>query len=288
MDATVAIAPGGDQETPRDYYIAMHELYQRHTRGLAAAPESDLTPAELRVSSQNGEDGVIVEILRRAGTRESPYFVEFGAEVGAEGNCVFLADVLGWSGLLIEADPELHRRLTVKYRLSQSVQTRHRFVTAESVQEIFDAAGVPVDFDVLSIDIDSQDWWIWRAIARFRPRVVIVEYNAGLPADSRLAEPEHHENPVKGFTTFFGASIGAFQALGEAMGYRLVHTELTGANAFFVRSDLPGEWPPRERVVLRGLNYRLRSHGHPADPLGREFVDISPHLPQQSGEGASG
>lgn len=57
---------------------------------------------------------MLAEILRRVGIGETPYFVEFGAEIGAEGNCVFLADVLGWSGLFIEANPDLYSHLAGK------------------------------------------------------------------------------------------------------------------------------------------------------------------------------
>lgn len=160
------------------------------------------------------------------------------------------------------------------------MQTVHSFVTAASVEDIFQSAGVPTEFDVLSIDVDSQDWWIWRAISRYHPRVVIIEYNADLSAERLLAEPEGYENPNEGFTSYFGASIGAFKALSELKGYRLVYTELTGANAFFVRRDLPGAWADPDRVQLRGLNYRLNASGHPPDALRREYVDVMADLPE--------
>ena len=44
------------------------------------------------------------------------------------------------------------------------------------------AVGRPV-FDLLSIDVDYNDFWVWRAIidAGWRPRVVVVEVNAKIP-----------------------------------------------------------------------------------------------------------
>ena len=72
----------------------------------ARPPADDLTRHELRVFSQNGEDGVDRgdPAPRRHGAAS---FVEFGVEAGVEGNCVFLADVLGWPGLFMEATPTL-------------------------------------------------------------------------------------------------------------------------------------------------------------------------------------
>jgi hypothetical protein len=276
----MAASIGRDEQTPRDFYLALSALHARYEQGTPAAPDDDLTAAELRVSSQNGEDGVLAEILRRTGTAARPYFVEFGTESGSQANCVFLADARGWDGLFIEGSPEHHARLAAKYAPNPRVRTVNAMVFPENVEALFADASVPDEPDVLSIDVDGQDWWIWRALERYRPRVLVIEYNAGIPHDALLAEPHGHVSQVRGFTGYFGASIGAMEALGRAKGYRLVHTELTGANAFFVRDDLPGPWPDAERVVRRGLNYGLRSTGHPADPLGREYVDVSTHLPR--------
>ena len=86
--------------TDHAFFIALAELVRRHDGTSIPPPGPDLTRYELRVYSQNGEDGVLAEILRRigAGRRE---FVDFGAQRGLEGNCVALADVLGWHGLFM-------------------------------------------------------------------------------------------------------------------------------------------------------------------------------------------
>src|SRR5450631_1054550 len=98
----------------RSIYAALAELARRHDQ-LGAGQDSDqepelLTRYELRVFSQNGEDGIIAEILRRIGVSE-PHFAEFGIGEGREGCCVALADMLGWPGAFIEADPALHSGL---------------------------------------------------------------------------------------------------------------------------------------------------------------------------------
>jgi len=100
-----------DASAPRQYtYHAIRELLLR-----SPATASHLSAFELKVFSQNGEDGIIAEITRRLGV-ETGYFVEFGIESGAEGNCIFLANVLGWPGLFVEGDPGLFAELSRKYR----------------------------------------------------------------------------------------------------------------------------------------------------------------------------
>ena len=120
---------------------------------------TDLTPYERSVSSQNGEDGILVEIFRRIG-RQPGHFVEIGAH-GTEANCLFLADGLAWSGLFIEADSQEAERLERRYTARSDVSVLQRFVTVGNVESLLAEAGTPDDFDLLSIDIDGNDFWIW-------------------------------------------------------------------------------------------------------------------------------
>src|SRR3954454_15779422 len=104
------------------FYGALATLAARYA-GTALWPGSpDLSAYELSVYSQNGEDGVIAETLRRIGPGRSE-FVEFGVEHGVEGNCVALADVCGWGGLYLEADEANARGLAWKYRDNPRVRT---------------------------------------------------------------------------------------------------------------------------------------------------------------------
>ena len=265
-------------QADRGLYLSLSELRRRHA-AVEAAPGDrpdtlPLTPFELRVFSQNGEDGVLAEILRRAGASER-FFVEFGVESGREGNCVFLADVAGWRGLFMEAQEDMYGMLERKYAGQLAVQTKMAQVTPENVEELFRQAGVPTELDVLSIDVDGQDYWIWRAIASFRPRVVLIEYNSALDPRRRLVQPYERGAGWEG-TDYFGASLGALRALADSKGYRLVHTELSGVNAFFVRADLaPNAFPDPADVALRGVpNYFQSGHHHPPAVSGRSYVDL--------------
>jgi hypothetical protein len=237
-------------------YLALANLLARVDRD-----PNDLTPFELSVFSQNGEDGVLQEILRRVKTAER-YFVEIGAEPG-EANCIFLSDVLGWHGLFIDADETTCRGLTQKYRAVPAVKAVHAFVTPENISSLLEQAGTPAEIDVFSIDIDGNDYWVWEGLSTYRPRVVIIEINSRLDPSRQLVQPYDLSRVWDRRTDSFGASLGALRRLAATKGYRLVHVELTGTNAFFVREDLAagqfapdGETPNRaQSIYLTGVSF---------------------------------
>jgi hypothetical protein len=240
---------------------------------LLLEPAGDLTSHESRRRSQNGEDGVIAEILRRIGSG-SRFFVEFGAETGEQGNCAALAED-GWDGLLLEADPGKYAALEARWADRAGVRTRHARVEPDAINELLRAGGVPAEPDVLSIDIDGNDWYVWEALTACRPRLVVVEYNGSLPLERRLVQPLDVEHSWDG-TDWFGASLGAFEALAEGKGYALIHTESRGVNAFFVRTDLLAGTglPVGDAVARHRADYDGRGHGHPRDPHDRPWVDL--------------
>jgi len=262
-------------ETDRSIYLSLTELSRRYRAGPDGTRHGPLTEYELRCFSQHGEDGAIAEILARIGSGAN-WFVEFGIESGREGNCVFLADVLDWTGLFLEADQADYDDLARKYAAADRVTTVNAAVTPENVEDVFANAGVPREPDVLSIDVDGPDYWIWEALEAYRPRLVVIEYNALLPAGRELAQSRSHDEPWAG-TDFFGASLDALCALGERKGYRLVHTDLAGANAFFVRSDLVSDkFPPPDRIPRRHVpNYFMTGYRHPPDDRHRSYFDLA-------------
>lgn len=270
LNVAAAVALHHIPETSRSTLLALSEIARRAERPDLSANElpATLTPYELRVFSQNGEDGVISEIVRRVGA-PSQYFVEIGAS-SFEANCVLLADVFGWHGLFIDASERQYERLRSKYEAAAGVAIRKSIVTPENVERILTDARVPVQLDVLSIDIDGQDYYLWEAIESHCPRVVIIEYNAALGSERQLVQPRG----VSVGTALYGASIRAMESLAAAKGYRLVHTELTGNNAFFVREDLPGEFPDPSVVPRRPPNFFLRGIAHKQNHDASGYIDL--------------
>jgi hypothetical protein len=197
--------------------------------------ESDLTASELKVFSQNGEDGVIVEIFNRIGVTNR-YFVEFDIQDGSEGNAVLLADLFGWTGLFIVADEELHRKVRRKYS-GTSVNVLNAMVTAAKINDLFVAAGVPDEPDMLSIDVDGNDVYLWQALTCVRPRLVVIEYNSGITASGAVAQA-HVPDRVWDGSGAFGSTLAALDVVAAAKGYRFAHSDLAGVNAFYVREDL--------------------------------------------------
>lgn len=249
-------------------YANLAVLGQRHgfPPGLAGR--------ELKVFSQNGEDGVLAEIFDRIGTR-TRWFVEFGIGAGIEGNSVLLADVAGWDGLFIEGSPVLGAQLREKYGAIDRIRITESMVTADNVEDLFAAAGVPTDLDLLSIDIDGNDYWVWEAVTHYQPAVVVIEYNGAIDPVAKLVQPHHPDQGWDG-STFYGASLGALDALGTAKGYRLVHTDLTGTNAFFVRHDHAHHFEDCQPVPARAASFALTDFRHKVDPHNRAYVAVDP------------
>ncbi|KQZ69968.1 hypothetical protein ASD66_09765 [Nocardioides sp. Root151] len=226
---------------------------------------ADLSRHEQRVFSQNGEDGVIIEIFNRIGVTNR-HFVEFGIQDGTEGNAVLLADVFGWSGLFIEGDEELSGLLQRKYA-DTAVTCLCAMVSASNVNDLFASAGVPTEPDLVSIDIDGNDVYVWDALTEFRPRVVVIEYNSGIDEPGPVAQPHTPDRGWDG-TGAFGANLAALDVVAARRGYRLAYTDLSGVNAFYVREDC---WDALQvdRVPRRSQNYGLTGiRQAPAAPAG--------------------
>jgi hypothetical protein len=189
---------------------------------------------ERRVLSQNGEDGIISELFARIPNNR--YFVEIGVEDGEQCNAALLARHCGWTGLMIEADAAQFNRLAEAYA-SLPVKCIELLVDRENIAPALEAVGVPKRFDLLSIDIDGNDYYVWEATTAFSPSVVVIEYNASFgPRASCTIEynPSHYWRKDR----YYGASLTALAELGRRLGYALIGSDRRGINAFFVRRDL--------------------------------------------------
>ncbi len=216
--------------------------------------------------SQGGEDGVLLHLFERIGTAHR-YFVEFGAWDGRHlSNTANLRLNHGWTGLLMEGSDRADGDLVRRER-----------VDAENVETLFRRYGVPPDFDLLSIDIDGNDYWVWKAIRSFSPRVVIVEYNIFFrPGMAKtMAYDANHVWDKERYGRYHGASLAAFERLGQEKGYRLAYTEPYCPNAIFVREDvLPAGTPlPASSEWVR-WDWPEDLYVEPAVRPGGRWVDV--------------
>jgi hypothetical protein len=171
-----------------------------------------------------------------------------------ESNTRFLLVNNNWSGLVLDSNQEYIDRLR-KSAISwqHNLKAVQAFVTADNINELITANGISGDIGLLSIDIDGNDYWVWKAIDVINPVIVVIEYNhrfgselaVTIPYDKTFRRGE--EYPV----IYFGASLAALCRLAKLKGYAFVGCNSNGVNAFFVRRDrLPDRL--RELTVAEG------------------------------------
>jgi hypothetical protein len=261
---------------------------------------------ENKIYSQNGEDGIIEFIFSKIGITNK-FSVEFGVGNGFECNTILLLERMGWNGLMMDygADQKIkwtsvlnkawsNRKLGLKDNLKKDVtflkkivkqkerttqfqpDIKNERITAENIQDLFQKYHVPKKFDLLSIDIDYNDYWVWKSIVDYFPRVVIIEYNSSIPPSESRVVPYDSDAEWDG-TNYFGASLLALQNLGMRKGYTLVGCDHNGVNAFFCQSNLLTEFkikdivdlymPPKYGDLINDIHI-----GHPKSD--REMIEI--------------
>lgn len=193
-----------------------------------------------KVYSQNDEDGIIHEIFNRIETN-TKFFVEFGVDKGIESNCHSLL-LQGWKGLWIEGRDEAYQQIIRRFAPAireGKLTVINEYVDIENINSIL-SKYVENELDLLSIDVDGNDWHIWNAIDAVSPRLVVIEYNGKFPPEINWKMPYNKYHVWDG-TDRQGASLKSLEELGKKKGYLLIGTNICGINAFFVREDLVGD-----------------------------------------------
>ena len=262
------------QQQILDNHIALKHLgnlfYQAEENNLLAPGfDPSINMFEFSVYSQNGEDGVILSLLSKIGV-DAHYIVEIGTEDGRECNSANLTLNFGWRGCLFEANDESANSARSYFadclgENSDRVRIVNTFVTPENINQLLSNAEVPTHVDVLSIDIDSYDYWVWEAIDTIIPKLVVIEYNASFGPTRSVTIPygSMGKPDTQGLEYFYGASIFALSRLGERKGYVLLGCDSKGVNAFFVRSDLAasaGLKAVEPEQAFKSHFYRTKSH----------------------------
>jgi hypothetical protein len=182
---------------------------------------------EQKIYSQNGEDGIIQSLFNMIGVR-SKFYVEFGVRDGIECNTRYLREKMNFDGIAWDGGHEIH-----DFKLFKE------FITAENINDLFYKYKIPYDFDLLSIDIDYNDLWVWKSLdEKYKPSIVVIEYNCGFPPPLSLTVPYDSSAQWDGQTNFMGASLSALNKLALDKKYTLVYCDNRGINAFFVHNDL--------------------------------------------------
>ncbi len=233
-------------------HLSLH--YQQLLRDKAPLPSFD--DVEFSAFSDNGEDGILHFIFSLVGT-SNKRAIEICAGIGKSCNTANLIVNHGWTALLIDGDPENVRE--GKEFFSQCDETRswppvyvNAWITAENINTIIKDAGFDGEIDLLSLDIDGMDYWVWKAMDCINPRVVVLEFQNILGPDRSVTVP-YDPNFVAEFENgepnYAGASLAAFVKIGKEKGYRLVGCQRYGYNAFFIRSDIGEDIFPEVTVA---------------------------------------
>ncbi|MCZ9838702.1 FkbM family methyltransferase [Brachyspira hyodysenteriae] len=193
-----------------------------------------------KVYSQNEEDGIINEIFNRIGTTNK-FFIEFGVQDGIECNSHYLL-LQGWEGVFIEGSENFCNKINEYYKniiSKNKLKVINAFITRENINDLISSTkAVDIkDIDLLSIDIDGNDYHVFKAIDVITPRVVVIEYNVKFPPPVKWVMTYNPKHVWDG-TEKHGASLQAIVDLAKEKGYELVGTNIYGINAFFVRKDL--------------------------------------------------
>ena len=186
-----------------------------------------------KVFSQNGEDGIIEHIFDTIGTTNK-FFLEFGTGPGAvECNTRHLRENKEWKGVMwdLGATPD-----------NENIGLFKEKIELENVHGLFEKYNISENLDFMSIDIDYNDWHIWKKIGeKYKPRVVCIEYNFQYSPYDDVVAPYDPEGGPMGregkLTSCAQGSILAYYKLAKYLGYSLICSDAKGINLFFIRND---------------------------------------------------
>ena len=199
---------------------------------------------EFKIFSQFGDDGIIQFLIDKLNIGyDYQNFIEFGVEDYTEANTKFLLLNNNWSGLIMDSSEKNIENIKNKnFFWRHDLEAIKTFITKENINTLINNSSIgKKKVGILSIDIDGNDYWIWKEIDGIDPLIVIVEYNSTFGLKKKISIPydnnfnrskAHHSN------LYWGASIEAFKYLGDQKGYNFFTTNSAGNNAYFVKKTI--------------------------------------------------
>ncbi|HOQ41347.1 MAG TPA: hypothetical protein PLG94_04080 [Smithellaceae bacterium] len=232
--------------------VSQRQLYNFYQYAIANGHLFDISDTGFRNYSQFEEDGILLYIFAAI---KAPHrtFIDIGAGDGINSNCANLAVNFGWDGLFIDGNPVNVKRGKKYYATHPDTWAYppkfvQAFVQRENINQLIESAGFAGRVDLLSIDIDGNDYWIWDALSVVEPRVVIIEthiefgmQNIVVPYDKDYCYPGRHPD-------YYGASPTAMEKLGKKKGYRLVGAMNYGFNTIYVKNGIGEDILPEVTV----------------------------------------
>ncbi|SOD40044.1 hypothetical protein [Nitrosovibrio sp. Nv4] len=222
----------------RTHQLSVRAEIDRLRADIRYREPKSLMPFGGKIYSQNDEDGIIREIFRRIGTTNKT-FVEFGIGNGLENNTLALL-FDDWQGLWIDASSTAIANIRNHFSpiiKSGKLKVTESFITRSNINDLISSDITQSEIDLLSVDIDGNDYHVLQAISCISPRVIMIEYNAKFAPPVLFCMDYAAEHTWVG-DDCFGASLKFLEVNLHKMGYCLVGCNLSGANAFFIRREL--------------------------------------------------
>jgi hypothetical protein len=258
-------------ETEQLIQVLLRQQYRDHADRGGHMP--DFAEVEFRCHSQNGEDGILLYIFSLIGATNRKA-LEICAGDGTQCNAANLVLNHGFSGLLFDGNPKLIERGRAFYTAHPNTCIRPpqlvaAWITAETINDQVAMHGFGGDIDLLSLDIDGNDYWIWKALTVVRPRVVVLEFNAscGPEVAATMSYKPDYRLDYSVMPYRCGASLAAFIKLGRAKGYRLVGIERLGFNAFFVHEGIGTDLLPEVTAAQQYARHGSRNWSAEAEAI---------------------
>jgi len=183
------------------------------------------------VYSQHGEDGIIEEILKRLSQNNDFQYCEFGAWDGIHlSNTCALIKKNDCKALLIEPNKEKYNQLCKNFQSNKIIKL-NKFVEVEgknSLDNLLKENEFNVNFDFLSIDVDSIDYYIFESLKIYKPKVICIEFNPTIPNEVYFVQKNNGSINQ-------GSSAKALIELANKKKYFVVCA--TETNLFFVHED---------------------------------------------------
>ena len=201
---------------------------------------SSIIDAEFKVFSQFGDDGIISYLVDHVEI-ENKTFVEFGVEDYTESNTRYLLISRNWKGLVMdgsESNVNSIKKDTIYWR--HDLTARSAFISVENVNDLIKKENISGNIGLLHIDIDGNDFWVWKHLSVVNADIVIVEYNSvfgkdhaiTVPYDSAFVRSNYHYSNL-----YWGCSLKALYLLGKEKGYDYVGCNSNGNNAYFIKAS---------------------------------------------------
>ena len=205
---------------------------------------SRIEDIEFKIFSQFGDDGIIQYLIHKLEIEDKYFnFIEFGVENYLESNTRFLLFNSNWSGLILDSsEKNINQIKNSNFFWKYNLEAKSCFVDRDNINNIINDSKIDKNsIGILSIDIDGNDYWVWKEIKIIDPLIVIIEFNSVFGFSEKISIPykknfsrteAHHSN------LFWGASLEALKYLGQQKGYEFFSTNSSGNNAYFIKKEL--------------------------------------------------